>query len=115
MLINSNYSSLTQSSTIFSYIQPLNILVDSNVILITKLTDSDYSLHKLFKRHVNGKIKVENYAKWTEEHQLTIFEKEDITAVRRKNLHGTILRTAIVVTHNETLNHLDDYRSIICI
>lgn len=87
--------------------------MDSSVILITKITDNDYSLHKLFKRHLNGKIKVEYYAKWNVEQQLTIFEKEDIAAVRRKNLHGTVIRTAIVVTHNDTLNHLDDYRYLV--
>ncbi|GLV44368.1 Ionotropic receptor 64a [Carabus blaptoides fortunei] len=74
------------------YFTGMNILVDSDVSLVNQIVEVKYSIVKLYKRQKHGELVIENYA------------------VKRKNLQNTNLRTAIVITHNDTMNHLTDYR-----
>lgn len=52
----------------------------------------------------------ESFGSWEGKAGLNITEKEPITAKRRKNLVGTTLNTCIVITNNDTFNHLTDKR-----
>lgn len=42
--------------------------------------------------------------------KLIDYRNQPITSQRRKNLFGLTLNASIVVTNNQTLNHLTDYR-----
>lgn len=92
--------------TITHLFSKINILVDSEVIIVTK----DYSLTKIYKLTTNSKPIVESFGYWEKDLGLNITEKERITAKRRKNLSGTVLNTCIVITNNDTFNHLTDKR-----
>lgn len=39
-------------------------------------------------------------------------ERKSTAVSRRKDLNGVRLRACMVVTNNDTLNHLDDYRFV---
>lgn len=53
----------------------------------------------------------ENYGKWSKENNsFTDLRLVKITSRRRQNLRRTNLKASMVITNNDTLNHLDDYQ-----
>lgn len=84
----------------------INVFVDSEVIIATK----NYILTKIYKLNTESDLIFESFGSWTNTLGLNITEKQLITARRRKNLLGTILNTCIVITNNDTFNHLTDKR-----
>lgn len=53
----------------------------------------------------------EIYGKWSNENNsFTDLRSTKITSRRRQNLRRTILKASMVITNNDTLNHLDDYQ-----
>ena len=53
----------------------------------------------------------EIYGKWSKENNsFTDLRLIKITSRRRQNLRRTNLKASMVITNNDTLNHLDDYQ-----
>lgn len=51
------------------------------------------------------------YGKWTKVNDSFIdLRVIKVTSKRRRNLSGAELKASLVVTDNETLNHLEDYQ-----
>lgn len=62
---------------------------------------------------MNGLLITEIYGKWEKaEDTFVDLRKIKVTSKRRWNLMGTELKASLVVTNNETLNHLDDYQYV---
>lgn len=53
----------------------------------------------------------EIYGKWSKKNNsFTDLRSTKITSRRRQNLKRTNLKASMVITNNDTLNHLDDYQ-----
>ncbi|XP_068908237.1 ionotropic receptor 75a-like isoform X3 [Tenebrio molitor] len=90
----------------------LNLLVDSDVTVAIMENRETFSLQKIYKRHVNGSMLVENIGNWTKRHGFVDNGYEKIIYKRRRDLKKTILNSCIVITNNDSLNHLTDKRDI---
>lgn len=88
----------------------LNLLVDSDVTVAIMENQETFSLQKIYKRHVNGSMLVENIGNWTKRHGFVDNGYEKIIYKRRRDLKKTILNSCIVITNNDSLNHLTDKR-----
>lgn len=54
---------------------------------------------------------IETFGKWNEMNDtFTDLRVNKITSRRRQNLFGAKLKASMVVTNNETMNHLEDYQ-----
>lgn len=54
---------------------------------------------------------MEVYGRWTKaSDSFEDLRAERITSRRRRNLKGGEIKASMVVTNNETLNHLEDYQ-----
>lgn len=86
--------------------EKIDILVDSDVTIVTQ----NYTLMKTYKITRNTPLIFEQFGFWGKKVGLHITEREPIIARRRKDLLGISLNTCIVITNNDTLNHLTDKR-----
>lgn len=92
------------------YFGQLHVLADSDVTLAVLVGQSEtYSIKKIYKICRNSSLIYEDFGEWDGKlfHE-NIFKENSYR--RRKNLKKTILNTCIVITHNDSLNHLTDKR-----
>lgn len=97
-------------SAIKNTLNALNILVDSEVITANPISENSYTLHKIYKRGTTLPVVKDEVGFWKPESGFVSTTSKLATVRYRNNLMGTILRTCIVVTHNDSLNHLTDRR-----
>lgn len=89
----------------------LNILINSQVSLATSmLNSSEYSIMKVYKIKEKTKLKFEVDGYWKKNIGYKNLESTPILAVRRKNLNQIKINTCLVITHNNSLQHLLDKR-----
>lgn len=106
----------------------MNILTSSEIFYFTNVTDgvlikqgmNIFLLHQcdiifmlisVYKTAPESLILTEIFGKWNKVNDFfNDLRKVSITSRRRKNLHGAKLRASMVVTNDETLNHLEDYQ-----
>lgn len=53
---------------------------------------------------------METYGNWSSADGINDFRTSHINSRRRINLHGTKITMSLVITNNDSLYHLDDYR-----
>ncbi|GLV36693.1 Ionotropic receptor 75d [Carabus blaptoides fortunei] len=106
LLLTRNMENVKQmKNKLFKY----DILVDSLIYLGLKLNDSAYSLSEIFKFYKGGPIHNRQLVVWMKDGGFGDYKGTVITNARR-NLMGTLLKTAVVIVYNESYNHLWDYR-----
>ncbi|CAH1989642.1 unnamed protein product [Acanthoscelides obtectus] len=88
----------------------LNILLDSDVTVCTLQKNQTISIEKIYKMHKRCSINVETIGYWTLSGGLVEYGIEKNVLRRRGNLMGTTLDSCIVITNNDSLNHLTDKR-----
>lgn len=86
-----------------------DILVDTLIYLGVKLNDSAFSLNEIFKYYKGGPVQNRQLAVWMKYGGFGNYKGTIITHARR-DLMGTVLKTAVVIVFNESYNHLWDYR-----
>lgn len=60
---------------------------------------------------MNAPLIIETFGEWNEMNDtFSDLRKNKITSRRRQNLLGAKLTASMVVTNNETMNHLEDYQ-----
>lgn len=64
---------------------------------------------KTFYKIANGSIVEDNIGEWSNETSFKYFRKI-IIGETRMNLRGSTIFISFVITHNDSLNHLWDYR-----
>lgn len=65
-------------------------------------------VYKIEKHHEN--LTKEPYGRWSYETGIEDLRASRILAQRRRNLMGKRFKASIVILHNDSINHLDDYR-----
>nr|CAH7747942.1 unnamed protein product [Callosobruchus chinensis] len=88
----------------------INVLLDSDVTLCTLQQNQTIFIEKIYKRHERCPIIVEDIGYWTPSGGLFENDIGKNMIRRRSNLMGTTLNTCIVITNNDSLNHLTDKR-----
>nr|XP_037872942.1 ionotropic receptor 75a-like [Bombyx mori] len=94
-------------------IEPLNILIDSDVLLATKIENVTYVLKKIYKISTQSEWITEDYGNWTAEHGLIMSNIISSDASRRRNIRGHPVTTSIIVTENRTKSELDDLKNLL--
>ncbi|KAG5871323.1 hypothetical protein JTB14_016720 [Gonioctena quinquepunctata] len=88
----------------------LHILIDSDVSLLQLHDNESVTFRKIYKRHIDHSFVVEELGYWTKDEGFKDNGIEKNILRRRNDLHRTILNTCIVITNNDSLNHLTDKR-----
>lgn len=92
----------------------LNIMLDSNIILVPRVGHvKNYSIEQVFKREQTpDALVVEEFGSWSHGNGLQDSRETRILARRRRNLMGMQLIASMVILHNDSLNHLTDFKYI---
>ncbi|KAJ8964546.1 hypothetical protein NQ314_004843, partial [Rhamnusium bicolor] len=104
------HRNMSTRSIVDGYFSEINILVDSDASLCETQENGTVLIKKIYKRRQNFSVDTEDMGYWTKDGGFVDYSFEKNTAVRRKDLMGTKINTCIVITHNDTLNHLSDRR-----
>ena len=73
--------------------------------------NSDILCSTVYRTSMESELIEEIYGKWSKENNsFTDLRLIKITSRRRQNLRRTNLKASMVITNNDTLNHLDDYQ-----
>ncbi|GAB0092588.1 Ionotropic glutamate receptor [Sergentomyia squamirostris] len=86
-------------------------IFSSSEIFILISDDENITVKQVYRHFLESKVKEEVFGIYQVEER--IFEdqrKTGITSRRRQNVDRGLLRASLVITHNDSLNHLTDYR-----
>ncbi|XP_063706206.1 glutamate receptor 3-like [Culicoides brevitarsis] len=87
--------------------------VGSDIFVIRRRDTDTFVIERVYKVHRHAtELSREFYATWsiTENSFTNAALVPSITSRRRQNMHKNVVRASMVITHNDSLNHLDDYR-----
>ncbi|XP_039441637.1 ionotropic receptor 75a-like [Culex pipiens pallens] len=87
----------------------LSLLVSSEIFIFIKQTANNFSVNQIFKHFELAPFKVELFGSWIDG-SFKDERNERVTSVRRLDLQGHTLQASMVVTNQETLQHLTDYK-----
>lgn len=91
-------------------VRKLSISISSDIGLCRVNGYESVIVEKIFKYIKEGELILESFGSWTKLTNVVITQKEENLFRRRNNFGGILLNTCIVVTNNDTLNHLTDKR-----
>lgn len=95
---------------LWSIVQNLNISPKSEFFYMRKEnTGNDFMIHQFYRIEMEMPIIVENFGRIVDDIFID-FRPTPITSRRRSNLFGLHLNASMVITDNDTLNHLTDYK-----
>lgn len=87
----------------------LNVLIDSNVILVSSADNVSYNIEQVFKREQTAdKLVVEQFGSWSPDSGMEDVRESRVLARRRRDLMGMHFIISTVIIHNDSLNHLTD-------
>lgn len=75
-------------------------------------TSNDAFVQKVYRPSLAHDVIYESYGFWNVNYGLNVTIKDVFSANRRKNLFGTVLKSCLVITHNNSMNHLLDKRYV---
>ncbi|XP_030768286.1 ionotropic receptor 75a-like [Sitophilus oryzae] len=89
----------------------LSILVDSDLNLAETMQDDRIIIRKIYKKHIkSSEFLVEDYGSWEKGLKFRKNENFEIITARRRKKLNIQLDTSVVITHQDSLNHLTDKR-----
>lgn len=90
----------------------LNLLADSRFWSIESCNNSGFCVKYWYKLSKSDKVYIkDSVGMWTRNKQFVLYGDHIIFPTRKRiNLNSTLIKTSFVVIHNDTLNHLTDYR-----
>ncbi|XP_031624941.1 glutamate receptor ionotropic, delta-2-like [Contarinia nasturtii] len=94
-----------------SELEQLPFLTDSNILIVRSETSSTFILQQFYKIHAKAnEVYYESFGTWSFADGLFDNRTNRILSKRRRNLKGRIISVSMVLTHNDSINHLTDYR-----
>ncbi|KAJ4446898.1 hypothetical protein ANN_13599 [Periplaneta americana] len=85
----------------------MNIFLDSDLTIGSRSSNTEFSLTEAYRRRSWGGLIKRKIAHWREGYGVQLLAPR-IIAARRMNQHQELVKSAMVVTNNDTLNHLGD-------
>ncbi|XP_076375130.1 ionotropic receptor 75a-like [Megalopta genalis] len=101
---SSDRSDLESIAEIF---RDMRILPDSEVFAAVSRQNFT-EIRSIYRRSLSGEVVLEDRGNWTTDRGLSAGQTIP-TSRRRRNLRGTLLKSCIVLTDPDTINHLTDY------
>ncbi|KAL6264671.1 hypothetical protein P5V15_004771 [Pogonomyrmex californicus] len=105
---NDDKANLTDDS-ILEIFEDLAVYPDSNVILTRSFHGDFLELLSVYRPSPQRGVIWENRGNWTIENGLRM-KTFDVASARRKNLQRTALKSCLVMTEPNTINHLTDFK-----
>ncbi|KAJ8676245.1 hypothetical protein QAD02_012031 [Eretmocerus hayati] len=85
-------------------------LYPSSDLILWQRGQSSGRLVSIYRTDVNDSLRMEERGHWDEgKMQLDVVD-DRVASRRRRNLYGALVRSSLVVTEPDTLNHLTDYK-----
>ncbi|XP_028045567.1 probable glutamate receptor [Monomorium pharaonis] len=102
-------STFTYDDSMFKIFEDLAIYPDSDVMLMRRFDGDFFELLSVYRPSPQRGVIWENRGNWTFENglQMSTFE---VSSARRKNLQQTTLKSCVVITNPNSINHLTDYK-----
>lgn len=107
------YKWLVFSKSAKNFVVPpmLSLLPDSRFVSVVNCDNTTYCFKYLYKYcKSNGSYVESDVGIWSERGGFMFHEYTMFPSRKRVDLNGTLIKISYVVTKNETLNHLWDYR-----
>ncbi|XP_070162358.1 uncharacterized protein [Polyergus mexicanus] len=105
---NANLTSIYDDS-ILEIFENLAIYPDSDVVLVRRFDGDFLQLKSVYRPSPQRGAIWEDRGNWTIENGLRM-KTFDVASARRRNLQQTALKSAIVITDPNTINHLTDFK-----
>ncbi|XP_076244128.1 ionotropic receptor 75a-like [Calliopsis andreniformis] len=108
---DANSSSHERSTNeIAEMFKDMTVFPDSEVLLVTRLRDDFMEVTSIYRPSPYHDVIVEDRGDWTMDRGLRQKDFE-VASRRRMDLQGTHLRSCLVMTDPDTINHLTDYKN----
>ncbi|XP_072743848.1 uncharacterized protein [Anoplolepis gracilipes] len=105
---NANLTS-TYNDSILEIFEDLAVYPDSDVVLAKKFDNDFLQLTSVYRPSPQRGVIWEDRGNWTAENGLQM-KTFDVASARRRNLQQTALKSALVITDPNTINHLTDFK-----
>ncbi|XP_050462010.1 uncharacterized protein LOC126856989 [Cataglyphis hispanica] len=105
---NANLTS-TYDDSILEIFENLAVYPDSDVVLARRFDGDFLQLRSVYRPSPQRGVIWEDRGNWTIENGLQM-KTFDVASARRRNLQQTALKSAIVITNPNTINHLTDFK-----
>ncbi|XP_025161208.1 uncharacterized protein LOC105192153 [Harpegnathos saltator] len=105
---DANLTSVRDALSAEEMLEDLAIYPDSDVVLAERLGDNFIQLTSVYKPSPQRDMIWENRGNWTLENGLQM-RTSDVASARRRNLRRSELKSSIVITNPDSLNHLTDH------
>ncbi|XP_032690864.1 probable glutamate receptor [Odontomachus brunneus] len=103
-----NQTISTYDDSVLEIFESLAVYPDSDVILARRLDGDFLELTSVYRPSPQRGVIWENRGNWTIENGL-LMRTFDVASVRRRNLHQTELKSCLVITDPDTIDHLTDF------
>ncbi|XP_011862464.1 PREDICTED: glutamate receptor ionotropic, kainate 5-like isoform X2 [Vollenhovia emeryi] len=107
MIDNSNITS-TYNNSILDIFEELAVYPDSDVILARRLNGDFFQIKSVYRPSPQRAVIWENRGNWTVKDGLRM-STFDASSARRRNLQQTALKSCLVMSYPDTMNHLTDF------
>ncbi|EFN88144.1 Glutamate receptor delta-2 subunit [Harpegnathos saltator] len=98
----------TYDDSVLDIFENLAVYPDSDVVLALRLDGDFLELKSVYRPNPQRGAIWENRGNWTIENGLQM-RTLDVASARRRNLHRTELKSCLVITDPDTMNHLTDF------
>ncbi|XP_011705456.1 PREDICTED: uncharacterized protein LOC105460659, partial [Wasmannia auropunctata] len=103
---NTNITSTYDNLEIF---EDLAVYPDSDVVLAQRFGDDFLQLTSVYRPSPQRTVIWENRGNWSVKNGLRM-NTFDVASARRRNLQQTTLKSCLVMTYPDTVNHLTDFK-----
>ncbi|KYM76177.1 putative glutamate receptor [Atta colombica] len=109
MIIDNDNFTFTYNDSVLKIFEDMAIYPDSDVILAQRFDGDFFELSSIYRPSPQKSVIRENRGNWTIENGLKM-STFDVASARRKNLQQTTLKSCLVMTDPNTINHLTDFK-----
>lgn len=100
-----------EEKRVLDFFRNYPILPSAEIFFFLTANDDDISVKQIYRVAKDFPLIEENYGKYlTKNDTFVDLRLHPVTSRRRRNLMGAQLNASLVVTHNDTLQHLHDYQ-----
>ncbi|XP_072744983.1 ionotropic receptor 75a-like [Anoplolepis gracilipes] len=100
----------TYDDSILEIFKDLAVYPDSDVVLAKRFDDDFLQLISIYRPSSQRGVIWEDRGNWTVENKIRL-RTFDVASARRRNLQQTTLKSVVVMTNPDTINHLTDYKN----
>ncbi|PSN49053.1 Ionotropic receptor 75k [Blattella germanica] len=104
---NSSKMGVTANQQLINGLTRINLLIDSDVSVATRISRSRFILEEVYKRREESNLVTNEIGFWVEDFRLVIYNAKSLSS-RRMDFQKSLIKVVMVITHKETMKHLTD-------